>query len=409
MTPGSDPRWGAGSASGAEPELSAGLGSGTQFSSRRSAADESAATPGQSLPVAGAGSANGAPGGGGPADGESVGSRDPKATARQKPNRSLIRELPLLVVVALIIAILIKTFVVQAFVIPTGSMQDTLEINDKILVNKLIYHFRPIHAGDIVVFNGAGSWNAATPPGTTSNLLERAYDDTLRKVFDSIGGLFGTPIGQTDYVKRVIGVPGDHVVCCNAQGLITVNGVPLHEQSYLFPGDQPGSHPYGISGTFNVTVPPGYLWVLGDHRSVSDDSRGHEADPGNGMIPEDMVVGRAFVIVWPPSQWRILPIPATFEQPGITKTASAAAASGAGPGAVLPAAVAVRPEAPYLPLAAGFAGAVPLTWLRRRSVMRRHRRPGRRSRSAKALTAASPGSQRGRSRAGALVARWRGR
>ena len=117
----------------------------------------------------------------------------------------------------------------------------------------------------------------------------------------------------------MIGVPGDHVRCCNAQGLITVNGVPLHEQSYLYPGDRPGSAPSGIPGHFNVTVPAGYLWVLGDHRGISDDSRGHEADPGNGMIPEDEVIGRAFVIVWPPSQWQILPIPSTFEQPGIVR------------------------------------------------------------------------------------------
>jgi signal peptidase I len=371
MTPVSDPRWGAGSAaSGAQPNP-----------------------------------ADSRSGSGGPGDEETAGPRrQPRAS--QKPNRSLVRELPLLVVVALIIAIVIKTFVVQAFVIPTGSMQDTLEINDKILVNKLVYHFRPIRAGDIVVFNGAGSWDAPTPSAAASNLLERAYDDTLRKVFDSIGSLFGTPIGQTDYVKRVIGVPGDHVVCCNSAGLITVNGVPLHEQSYLYPGNLPGSHPYGIPGQFNVTVPRGYLWVLGDHRAVSDDSRGHEADPGNGMIPENEVIGRAFVIVWPPSQWRILPIPATFDQPGITKAANASAAAGASRDAVLPATIALRPEAPYLPWAAGVTGAVPLTWLRRRARVRRMRRrphpaqgrpdslPGRQARSAS-------------SRAGELVARWR--
>jgi signal peptidase I len=288
-----------------------------------------------------------------------------KAAAARRPRRSLLRELPILIIVALVIAMLIKSFVVQAFVIPTGSMQDTLGIYDKILVNKVVYHLRPIHSGDIVVFDGTGSWNAPlTPSSTSANPLARAYDDTLRKVFDSVGGLFGTPIGQTDYVKRVIGVPGDHVICCNASGLITVNGVPLHEQSYLYPGDVPSSSPAGISGHFNVTVPAGYLWVLGDHRSISDDSRGHEADPGNGMIPEDQVIGRAFVVAWPLSQWRILSIPATFKQPGITRAAGAAAApTPAETTAGLERGVSVRPAAPYLPTAAGFAATFPVWWV----------------------------------------------
>jgi signal peptidase I len=312
--------------------------------------------------------------------------------------RSLFRELPLLLIVALIIALVIKTFVVQAFVIPTGSMQNTLAINDKILVNKLVYHFRSIEPGDIVVFNGAGSWDAPDTASTGgSNPVARLYDDTLRKLLDSIGSLFGTPVGQTDYVKRVIGVPGDHVVCCNAQGLITVNGVALHEQSYLFPGNQPSSHPYGIPGHFNVTVPAGYLWVLGDHRAISDDSRGHEADPGNGMVPEHEVIGRAFMIVWPASQWRILPIPATFDQPGIDKPAAGAAARDGRPAVGRPAlgrtaagqqslatSIPARPGAPYLPLAGGLAGGIPITWLRRRTLLRRT--PGRRRRLGVSLT-----------------------
>ena len=309
--------------------------------------------------------------------------------------RSLLRELPILVIVALVIAMVIKSFVVQAFVIPTGSMQNTLALKDKILVNKLVYHLRAIHPGDIVVFDGSGSWDAPVPPSTaSSDLAVRIYDDTVRKLFDSVGGLFGTPIGQTDYVKRVIGVPGDHVVCCNAQGLITINGVPLHEKSYLYPGDRPGSAPSGIPGHFNVTVPAGYLWVLGDHRGISDDSRGHEADPGNGMIPADEVIGRAFVIAWPPSKWQILPIPSTFKQPGITRAvvtgpgvtgsgvtssgSAAAAGSAARSAADTMPSIAVRPAAPYLPTAAGVTATFPVWWFSKRIVNRRARARGRR-------------------------------
>jgi len=311
------------------------------------------------LPVVASHSAAGAsqPGDGKPADDE-------------KPRRSLARELPILVIVALVIAMVIKTFVVQAFVIPTGSMQNTLAEKDKILVNKLVYHFRSVQPGDIVVFDGTGTWNAAPPSANSSNGLVRAYDDTARKLLDSIGGLFGTPIDQTDYVKRVIGVPGDHVVCCNASGLITVNGVPIDEQSYLYPGDRPASAPSSGSGFFNVKVPPGYLWVLGDHRSVSFDSRGHVSYPGNGMIPEDKVIGRAFVVVWPPSKWRILSIPATFEQPGISAAAGTGTWSAANKVA---AGVAVRPAAAYVPTAASFACAFPVWWLSRRFSFRRGR------------------------------------
>jgi signal peptidase I len=268
--------------------------------------------------------------------------------------RSFWREFPVLLVVALVIALLVKTFVVQAFFIPSGSMQNTLDIGDKVLVNKLAYHFRPIHPGDIIVFDGAGSWDAPVVSPVSGNPAGRVYDATLRPLLRSIGGLFGTAPGQTDYIKRVIGVPGDHVACCNAQGLVTINGVPLHEQGDLYPGNTPGAAPLGESGHFSLIVPAGRLWVLGDHRAISDDSRGHVADPGDGTIPESKVIGRAFLIVWPPSRWRVLRIPQTFQQPGVTSAAAAAL--------------------PYLPIAAGFAGAIPVT-IRRRRRSRRGPRP----------------------------------
>jgi signal peptidase I len=291
---------------------------------------------------------------------------DPDARQGQRRGRSFWRELPLLVVIALVIALVIKTFVVQAFYIPSSSMENTLDIGDKVLVNKMVYHFRSIQPGDIVVFNGDGSWEPEPAAGQpSSDPLVRLYDATLDPLFHSVAGLFGTNPGQTDFIKRVIGVPGDHVACCNASGDVTVNGVALHEQSYLFPGNPPSMQ------RFSITVPPGRLWVMGDHRSVSWDSRGHMDDPGNGTIPENMVIGRAFMIVWPASRWRILQIPSTFNQPGITPASAASAASvasvaSAAASKAVAAGVTVAPAAPYLPLEAGFVLAVPLTWLQRR-------------------------------------------
>jgi signal peptidase I len=294
-------------------------------------------------------------------DGTGVSPARPKPGSRSRKGRSFWRELPVLIVVALAIALVIKTFVVQAFYIPSGSMQDTLDIGDKVLVNKLVYHFRSIQPGDIIVFNGDGSWEPEPTSAPSSDPVVRLYDATLNPLFHSIAGLFGTAPGQTDFIKRVIGVPGDHVACCNASEDVTVNGVALHEQSYLFPGNPPSMQ------HFSITVPPGRLWVMGDHRSISWDSRGHMQDPGDGTIPENMVIGRAFMIVWPPSRWRILPIPSTFGQPGINAPSrSAAAGQAAAAAKVVAAGTAVAPASPYLPLEAGFVVALPLTWVQRR-------------------------------------------
>jgi signal peptidase I len=297
------------------------------------------------------------------------GGQDAKpAAAEPAKRRSFWRELPVLIIVALVIALLIKSFVVQAFYIPSPSMEHTLNVGDKVLVNKLVYHFRSIQPGDVIVFNGDGSWVPLPAQAKASpDPLARLYDAAVLPLFRSIAGLFGTAPGQEDFIKRVIGVPGDHVACCTAAGLVTVNGVPLHEQSYLFPGDKPStSH-------FSITVPPGRLWVMGDHRFLSWDSRGHMSDPGGGTIPESQVVGRAFIIVWPPSRFRILPIPATFGQPGVTSGKAAAASHTAAAGQ----SVALTPTAPFLPLELGFAGAIPVTWMQRRMRGRRWRRAPR--------------------------------
>jgi signal peptidase I len=271
-------------------------------------------------------------------------------------------------------------------------MENTLEIGDKVLVNKMIYDFRPIHRGDIVVFNGEGSWDPVTSQSAPA----------LERLWNAISGLFGTAPGVHDYIKRVIGVPGDHVACCDARGRVTVNGVPLNEKSYLYPGNPPSTT------RFSITVPPGRLWVMGDHRSVSFDSRGHQQDPGNGTVPEDRVVGRAFVIVAPVSRWRVLPIPATFQQPQLARGAALAPAR-AGPAPAGPAAL-TGSMATAVPLGLGLTGAFPLTLLqlrRRRlagSLRRRHLARGRPGRS---LARGGPGRGRrerggpGRGRPGA--------
>ncbi len=290
-------------------------------------------------------------------------------TARRKPaarrNRGarFLRELVILIVIALVIAVVIKTYAIQAFFIPSGSMENTLEINDRVLVNKIVYDTRSIHRGDIVVFNGDGSWDPGAPLPANSNFVQ--------KFSSGFASMFGFGHPGDILIKRVIGLPGDTVACCDAQGRVTVNGIPLNEQSYLYPGDAPSEE------RFNIVVPPGRLWVMGDHRSISDDSRDHEGDPGGGTIPENAVIGRAFVIIWPPSRWRILPIPATFEQPNLNSS-SAAAPAGITAGSAATAALLsarLEPSSPALPLSLGFAVAIPVTWLQRRVRRRaaRHR------------------------------------
>jgi len=221
------------------------------------------------------------------------------APAPPKKSGSFWRELPILLIIALGLALLIKTFLMQAFYIPSGSMEDTLHVGDRVLVNKLAYKFTDVQRGDIIVFNGVDSWTGEVQVAEETNPVMRA----VRSIAGAFG--FATP-SEKDYIKRVIGLPGDRVQCCDKEGRITVNGIPLDEP-YLYPGDKPSMT------DFDVTVPEGRLWVMGDHRSASSDSRSHIGDPGGGAIPIDSVIGRAFVIIWPFTDAGLMTRPDTFD------------------------------------------------------------------------------------------------
>jgi signal peptidase I len=205
------------------------------------------------------------------------------------------RDIVVIFIVALLVSFLIKTFLIRSFYIPSASMENTLMINDRIIVNELEPKLLPVHRGDVVVFTDPGGWltsgeNIATP--APSNPIARGLSD----FFTFIG--LATADSDNHLVKRVIGVPGDHVVCCNALNQITVNGAPLKEPyTTVQPGEQAAGKP------FDVTVPPGKMWVLGDNRLNSEDSSAHQDLPSKGFVPEKDVVGRAFVISWPISRW----------------------------------------------------------------------------------------------------------
>jgi signal peptidase I len=242
----------------------------------------------------------------------------PATQKKKKKKKSFGRELLTIVVAAAVLTLLVKAFVVQVYRIPSGSMENTLQVGDRVLVNKVVYHFRGIARGDVIVFSGQDSWGPDAPP-PSSDPVVRIFDDVLSGI--------GLQDNQTYYIKRVIGLPGDHVACCT-DGKVTVNGVPLSEGSYVYPGNPPSSV------KFSEVVPAGHLWVMGDHRSDSEDSRYNTGDPGGGAIPENQVVGRAFLIIWPPSQIRDLPIPSTFQQAALSAAAAEPVAGAAAAGVI---------------------------------------------------------------------------
>ncbi|MER5333951.1 signal peptidase I [Micromonospora sp. NPDC002717] len=231
---------------------------------------------------------------------------DPWRRRARRPRRQmpLWQELPLLLVVAFCLAVLIRTFLLQAFFIPSGSMEDTLLVGDRVLVNKVVYDVRDPVRGEVVVFRGTDRWapqvDAQPEPGFVGKLG--------RTVGDLVG--VSRP-GEKDFIKRVIALPGDRVRCCDAQGRVLVNGTPLDESSYVIrdsPLDIPPNPRECRSRRFEeVLVPPGQIFVMGDHRLVSQDAR------CQGPVPIDNVVGRAFAVVWPSSRWSTLSVPATFD------------------------------------------------------------------------------------------------
>jgi signal peptidase I len=216
---------------------------------------------------------------------------DEPTSRRQLP---IWQELGLLLGVALVLAVVIKAFFLQAFYIPSASMNDTLVVNDRIVVEKPSLWWGTPHRGDVVVFSDPGGWLDAGQSSPPASAVTRGLEAV---------GL--RPAGG-HLVKRVIGVGGDRVTCCDSAGRVRVNGVALHERSYLAPGAAPSTY------DFDVRVQAGYLWVMGDNRGDSADSRAHLGDPGGGQVPVGDVVGHAFAVVWPLGHGTLLHRPATF-------------------------------------------------------------------------------------------------
>ncbi len=231
---------------------------------------------------------------------------------------SLGRELLLIIGVALILSILVRTFLAQAFFVPSSSMENTLQIQDRILVSKLTTQLGGVHRGEVIVFTDPGSWlPEAAPVGGAAGALRSA----LMWV-----GLLPSDTGE-DLVKRVIGVGGDHIVCCDAKQRIVLNGVALDE-TYIKPG----------GGTaqvrFDVTVPADRFFVMGDNRGDSSDSRFH-LEVEQGTVPRANIVGRVVAVIWPMSAWSGEQIPAIFENPKLEAAPASRPTPGYGEGSTV--------------------------------------------------------------------------
>ncbi|NBO51654.1 MAG: signal peptidase I [Actinobacteria bacterium] len=206
---------------------------------------------------------------------------------------SFLRELPIIVVSALIVSIVIKTFLLHFFYIPSGSMENTLQVGDRIAVNKLGALFSDIKRGEVAVFSDPDKWLGEAPIDDGSSISSKVKSGLITV------GVLPDPAKQY-LIKRVIGVGGDNVTCCDSSGKVQVNGVSVTEP-YIYPGDKPSEV------KFNVDVPKGFIFVMGDHRGASADSRFHPDSANNGMVPLSKVVGRAIFIVWPLNNIAFIP------------------------------------------------------------------------------------------------------
>jgi signal peptidase I len=218
---------------------------------------------------------------------------------RKKKPLPIWQEILLLLVTAFVLAMVVKTFFLQAFYIPSGSMEPTLQVDDKILVQKVSYWNGDIHRGDIVVFDDPGGWLSRGQETVPSNVVQRALE---------VVGLY--PSGG-HLVKRVIALEGDTVACCD-DGRVVVNGVPLDE-SYL-PGRTQNQ------GSYEYVVPKDRLWVLGDNRGNSEDSHAHTGDPGGGFVPTEDVVGKVWAVVWPADRMQLLDRPDVYDDTSLDST-----------------------------------------------------------------------------------------
>ena len=198
---------------------------------------------------------------------------------------SLLKEIPFLVAVALVVSLFIKTFLVQFFYIPSGSMENTLQVRDRVAVNKVPFISNSINRGDVVVFRDPDNWLPEIVDYSTNKYVAMAKSALVAV------GILPNPAKQY-LVKRVVGVAGDRIVCCTKDDKLSINGVEVTEP-YIFAGNKPSEM------TFDVTVPEGKIWVMGDHRGASADSRYHQEDINKGFIPLSKVTGRGVAVIWP--------------------------------------------------------------------------------------------------------------